>query len=245
MGPVLIALAAGVGVLVGLVGVGGVILAPGLVVLSGMDPHVATATSTWAFLFTGVVGTVTYAWRGIVPWRMLRPLAVGVIPAAFLGAGANAVLPGWLVLLTLAGLTLVAGVHQLWPNTHLRADRELRSPVLVVIGAAVGFGSALTGTGGPVLLVPLLLALGVVPVRAVAVSQAVQVPVVLSGSASYLSAGLTDVRLGTGLGIVAALGTFSGAFLASRLHTRRLRVLVALACIFAGMVLIVRLIGSA
>ena len=54
-------LAVVVGVLIGMVGVGGVLLPPGLVALGDLTANEATATSTWAFLFTGVVGTVAYA----------------------------------------------------------------------------------------------------------------------------------------------------------------------------------------
>lgn len=243
MGPALLALAAVVGVLIGLVGVGGVLLAPGLVAVAGVDPHVATATSTWAFLFTGVVGTVAYASRGIVPWAMLGRVVVGGVPAGFLGASANAVLPASLILLALAALTLFVGIHQLWPRAERRTDREFGTAALVAIGAAVGFGSALTGTGGPVLLMPVLLALGGEPVRAVAVSQAVQLPVVISGSAGYLQAGLTDVGLGTVLGFVAAAGTLAGAFSASRLHAARLRVIVAVACLVVGIFLVLRVLA--
>ncbi len=96
-----------------MVGVGGVLLAPGLVAIAGTDPHVATATSTWAFLFTGVVGTVAYAWRRAVPWPMLGRLAVGLVPAAFIGATANALLPSTVVLLVLAALALLIGLQQL------------------------------------------------------------------------------------------------------------------------------------
>jgi uncharacterized membrane protein YfcA len=113
---------------------------------------------------------------------------------------------------------------------------------LVAIGAAVGFGSALTGPGGPVLLVPALLVLGVAPLKAVAVSQAAQLPVVVSGSVGYLQAGLTDISLGTLLGIGAAAGTITGALIATRLHPERLRQVVALACITAGAFLVVRTI---
>mgnify|MGYP002652321004 CR=1 FL=1 len=68
-------------------------------------------------------------------------------------------------------------VH-VWPYDYY-ADKPVdtlglaRTAALVAVGAFVGFGSALTGTGGPVLLVPVLLTLGVAPLRAVAVSQAV------------------------------------------------------------------------
>lgn len=238
----LLLVAVGVGVLIGMVGVGGVLLPPALVVVGGMDAHAATATSTWAFLFTGVVGSVAYASRGLVPWRMLLALAGGVVPAAFLGARANALLPAAVVLGALAVLTLFVGIDQLLRTSTAGpvVGVELRTPHLVAIGAAVGFGSALTGTGGPVLLVPLLLVLGVAPLTAVAVSQVVQLPVVAAGSVGYLQAGLTDIGLGTLLGSGAAVGTLAGALLASRLHAERLRLVVALACVTAGVVLAVR-----
>lgn len=240
MGPVVIVLAVVVGVLVGMVGVGGVLLPPGLVALSDMTAHEATATSTFAFLFTGVVGTIVYAWRGVVPWDMCARLAIGVLPAAFAGALVNATLPSSVVLLGLAALTLFVGVHQLRPRTTHGGRPELGTAALVGIGALVGFGSALTGTGGPVLLVPILLTLGVAPLKAVAVSQAVQLPVVVSGSVGYLQTGLVDVRLGTALGGLTAVGVVVGAVVATRIHGEGLRRIVAVACVAAGVFLVVR-----
>lgn len=240
MGLVLPLLAVVVGVLIGMVGVGGVLLPPALVALGDLTANEATATSTWAFVFTGVVGTIAYASRGVVPWDMLARLAIGVVPAAFVGALVNASLPASVVLLGLAALTIFVGVHQLRPGAGITTRTQLGTAALVGIGSFVGFGSALTGTGGPVLLVPILLALGVAPLRAVAVSQAVQLPVVLSGSVGYLQTGLVDVRLGTLLGGLAALGTLVGAVVATRIRAEGLRKIVAVACIAAGVFLVVR-----
>ena len=125
-----------------------------------------------------------------------------------------------------------------------RAVRETRdglgTAALVAVGAFVGFGSALTGTGGPVLLVPVLLTLGIAPLRAVAVSQAVQLPVVVAGSVGYLQTGLIDIRLGTVLGCFAALGVVAGAVVATRIHAEGLRRIVAVACLAAGVFLVIR-----
>src|SRR4051794_18302624 len=99
-----------------MVGVGGVLLPPALVALGGLTANEATATSTWAFVFTGVVGTIAYAWRGVVPWGMFARLAVGVVPAAFLGALVNATLPASVVLLGLGALTLSFGWLRLGPR---------------------------------------------------------------------------------------------------------------------------------
>ena len=246
MGPALLLLAGGVGVLIGSVGVGGVLLAPALVMVGALPPNQAAATSIWAFLFTGVVGTLAYARRGSIPWPMVTRLAVGVVPGAVVGARTNAVLPGGAVLVVLGVLAMLVGVQQLlarreqtpWPDQA--REPTLNTVHLMFIGSAVGFGSALTGTGGPVLLVPVLLALGITPLTAVAASQAVQLPVVIAASATYLNAGLTDTRLGTSLGLAAAAGTVIGAALAPRLHPDLLRRAVALACITAGLLLLLR-----
>lgn len=240
MGLALSVLAIVVGVFIGMVGVGGVLLPPGLVALGDLTVNEATATSTWAFVFTGVVGTVTYACRGVVPWSLLARLAIGVVPAAFLGALVNATLPGSVVLLGLAALTLIVGVQQLRPRAVREARDGLGTAALVAVGAFVGFGSALTGTGGPVLLVPVLLTLGVAPLRAVAVGQAVQLPVVAAGSVGYLQTGLVDIRLGTVLGCLAALGVAAGAVVATRVPAEGLRRIVAVACIAAGVFLVFR-----
>lgn len=76
--------------------------------------------------------------------------------------------------------------------------------------------------------------------RAVAVSQAVQLPVVAAGSAGYLQTGLVDMRLGTALGGLAALGVVAGAVVATRIPAKGLRRIVALACTAAGVFLVVR-----
>lgn len=237
-------LTAVVGVLIGMVGVGGVLLPPGLVALGDLSANEATATSTLAFVFTGVVGTAIYARRGIVPWDMLARLAVGAVPAAFLGAHVNATLPAPLVLLALAALTLFVGVQQLRPGVLRETRDRLGTVALVAVGAFVGFGSALTGTGGPVLLVPVLLTLGIAPLRAVALSQAVQLPVVVAGSLGYLQTGLINVRLGMLLGCLAALGVVVGAMVATRIDANGLRRIVAVACIVAGVSIAVRVVGS-
>lgn len=241
----LLVIAVTVGLLIGTVGVGGVLLAPALVGLGVLSAHQATATSTWAFLFTGVVGTLVYARARTIAWPTVARLVVGIVPGAFLGARVNALLSGALVLGLLGVFTLLVGAYQLVPRPVSVRHVALGSAALVLIGAVVGFGSALTGTGGPVLLVPLLLALDVAPLAAVALSQAVQLPVVAAASLGYAQAGLTDVRLGSVLGALAAAGTLVGALCAPRLNAARLRQVVAVACIGVGLFLLARSIFAA
>lgn len=235
----LLAVAAVVGVMIGAVGVGGVLLAPVLVTATVMDAHAATATSCWVFVFTGVAGTWRYARQEVVPWDVVGRLAVGVGPAALVGAFTNQLLPGGVVLFGVAALALFAGVNALRAQRR-STPRDLGTAAVVGIGAAVGCGSAITGTGGPVLLVPVLLVLGFAPLVAVAASQVIQLPVVVVASVGFLWTGGVDLRLGTVLGLVAAVGVLAGSAVAGRAGVDHLRVAIGMACCIAGVLLVGR-----
>ena len=58
---------------------------------------------------------------------------------------------------------------------------------------------------------PVLLYMGAAPLRAVAVSQAVQLPVVVAGSVGSLQTGLVDVRLGMAMDALLCVGVVAGA----------------------------------
>ncbi len=229
-------LAVTVGVLIGAVGVGGVLLVPTLVLTGVLGAHAATATSSWAFLFTGVVGTYRYSRHGNIAWAFVIRLSIGAVPAAVIGVWVNQLLSGELVVFVLAAVTLLAGVYALSPSTGGRKE-ALGDVLAVSTGAAVGFGSALTGTGGPVLLVPTLLVLGIAPLFAVAASQVIQLPIAAMASVGYLVAGDVHIGLGTGLGVAAAVGVLVGEAVARRAAPPRLRTAVAVACIAAAVLL--------
>src|SRR5690606_32961923 len=149
------------GALIGSIGIGGVVVPPALVFALGFDPHIAAGTSSWSFLFTGVAGSLIYIRRGFMPWRMVILLTAGIIPAAVLGSALNSRIPDAIAMVPLALLALAAGGYQLLSRRPRGAtDRRLPAAGLVCIGTVVGLASSATGTGGPFILVPILLFLG-------------------------------------------------------------------------------------
>lgn len=237
----LLVLALIVGVLVGCVGIGGVLLPPALVSVGGLDIHLAMATSMWSFLFTGVVGTMAYSRRNSVDWRMVLWLGAGIVPAAMLGALSNAVLPAEVLTVLLATLITATGVNALAkaPSTE-RAAHSFSPLLLLQLGAVVGFGSALTGTGGPVLLVPILVFLRAPTLSAIGVSQVVQIPVAIFSTLGYVLFGRVDFFLGTTLGLVAAAGVVIGTSIAHAVPILTLRRIVAVSLIGAGILIATR-----
>ena len=226
-----------VGLLIGWVGIGGVLLTPALVYVGSLGFHLAAATSMWAFLFTGAAGTLIYSRRGSVDWRLAAWLGAGVVPTAFAGAWANVVLPEGVLMALLAALMVFTGADALLRGPIVEQARRFGALTLLAVGALVGFGSALTGTGGAVLLVPILLLLRAPVLAAVGAAQAVALPVVAFSTAGYVLYGSVDFVLGTAVGLVAAVGVVVGARIAHAVRAAALRRVVAWALLSTGLLI--------
>lgn len=229
------------GLLIGMVGIGGILLAPMLVYLAGIDLHLAMATSSWSFLFTGIAGTIAYARKGTISWKMVGWLCVGIIPATLVGARVNVMLQTGILTIILAALIVSSGLIALFkkPATKQDKSRANRSK-LVLIGLGTGFGSALTGTGGPVLLLPIFIFFNIPALIAIGVSQAIQLPIAIFASAGFYIYGRIDFKLGLLLGVIQAIGVVVGAQIAHKVSANRLRQIVAMALVAAGLFMIVR-----
>jgi len=223
------------GLLIGTIGIGGVILVPLLSLVMGFDLHVAMAACSLSFLFPGIVGTLTYAKKRSIVWEKVLWLSVGIIPAALLGARVNTHLNTDVLVLIVAGLIAFSGI-----NVFINRQNEsgvipdFRKPLLILIGALVGFGSSLTGTGGPVLLVPILIILHYPALKSIGISQAIQLPIALFAVIGFWLYGQIDLELGLHLGITQAAGVYIGAQIAHRLPIVQLRRLVAIVLIGVG-----------
>jgi hypothetical protein len=230
---VVLGLAAGLSI--GVAGVGGVIQVPILVYVLGYPLPTAIASSSFSFLFVSAAGTTAYNRRGSIPWPMTGWIAVGLAPSAALGAWVNSRIPESVPTVALAAILLGSGIDALRTRNRTETHRRLPSRAqLVTIGSIVGLGSALTGTGGPVLLVPLLLWRHVPALLAVGSSQAAQIPIALAATAAYFAFGTIDVSLGTTLGIAQVAGVTIGARLAHRAPASTLRAIIGIALTAAG-----------
>lgn len=242
---VLLVLVAGLltGCLIGAVGIGGVMIAPLLVLLAGYDVHQAVAIASWSFMFTGVAGMLSYSRRGSINWPVVAWLAAGVLPAAVVGALVNTLVPDIAVTVMISLLVAVSGLKELIPRSaRVKSSRDRPAAyLLLILGALVGFGSALTGTGGPVLLIPLLLLTGMQVLNVIGVAQAIQLPVAVFASVGYLFFGEVDLPVATALGLTQAAGVSFGARLAHRLSAAHLRRLVAIALIGTAVLLLIQL----
>ena len=244
----LLAAAVFVGGLIGTVGVGGILLIPALSALAGLSTHTAMGTALFSFIFTGLLGTWLFQRNGSIDWRITIPVCLGGLLCGYPGSLANAAAPAWLLDLLLGAVIIFAGVYALFPAKggspeyrSMKGRGNFRQKLLLLtIGGAVGFGSGLTGVGGPVLSVPLMVILGFSPLTAIATSQVIQITAALSGSAGNLAHGFIDADAAVWVTAAELVGVTVGARLAHSISQASLKKVVSVVCIVVGAFIILR-----
>lgn len=235
----LAAVAAVVGLFIGTVGVGGVLLIPFLVALGGLDIHAAAATALFSFLFTGLLGSYLFQRRGSISWRTTVPVCAGALVFAYLGSAAAARIEPRPLTLVIAAMIVVAGIYVfLPPREPRRVLREGRAagdlPVLIAVGAVSGFGSGLSGAGGPLFSVPMMVILGFAPLAAVGASQVLQIVAAISGSLASMQDGRIDFAIAAWVIGFELAGVAAGVRLAHAVSASTLRRIAAALCIAVG-----------
>lgn len=237
-----LAIACGSGLLIGLIGIGGVLLVP-LLTLSGVPVHEAIAASLMSYIFSGLVGTAIYARAGSIAWGPAAWLMLGATPGAFFGAALASATPSVILLALMASVMVLSALRSFSRQERAEArEGPAFSPLaLAALGLAVGVGSPLTGTGGPVLLVPLLLWFRLPVMFVIGLSQAIQIPIALLATFSNVVYGRIDWTLGGLLAIGLVVGSAAGAQAAHAMPRAALARLVSVVLLVVSGILVLRL----
>lgn len=231
-----IALLGGIsGLMIGCIGIGGVILIPALVFLGGIPIQVGIPAAMFAYILSGAVATLVFARHKSIAWNLSGLLCLGAAPMAFLGAWAVSVVnPRWLEI-GLGLLTALSGLNAIRRPPHgPAAPHAISGGAMFGVGAFTGFVSAVSGTGGPLVLVPILVAASVPVLTAVGLSQVIQIPIAVAATAGNLLYGKLDIGLASILGVTLTLGSWLGAKLAHVVPRETLRHIVSVSLIVIG-----------
>lgn len=225
-GLVLLAVAAGIGITA--VGPGGVLITVGLFAFTGLPPARVAGTAIVTNVATGVLGTAVYTRSGQLREPRTRRTAALLAAAALvgtpLGVLANGLVTGrafGVLLGVFIALVAVLVLRRRPPDAGGTgpgngtgdgdgAGRGIGWPAAVAVGAGVAAVGAMFGVGGPLLSVPLLIALGMPVLPALAAAQAQSVVIAAAGTAGYVAAGAVDWRLAALLGVPELAGVLAG-----------------------------------
>ena len=192
--PLYLALGAVAGLLAGLLGVGGglvlvvalVWLLPQQGVPAASVMHAALATSLASIVLTGLSSARSHHRRGGVMWASVWRLVPGLLLGGALGGWVAGFLSGEVLRWGVAGFCTLAAIQLIFGQPPaLGHQQQPDSPWLLGAGLLIGLVSALVGIGGGSMTVPLLIALGAAPVRAVGTSSACGVAIALASATSY------------------------------------------------------------
>ncbi len=248
------------GTLAGLFGIGGgLIIVPVLIFsfhLQGIGAdvvtHMAIGTSLATIVFTSMSSIRTHHLKGGVRWDLFRPMTLGIVLGAALGAVTASALSG-LALQRIIGVFAVVIAIRMALNMKPRVGgREPGGPVLAGAGAVIGWASALFGIGGGSLSVPFLARCNVPMQQAVGTSAACGLPIAVAGALTNVGTGWGEpglpayaagfVYLPAMLGIVLTSVPFArlGALLAHRLPPLVLKRTFALLLLVVGIRLLLK-----
>jgi uncharacterized protein len=234
-----------VGAFVGAVGIGGVLLIPALMIFSRLPVHEAAATALFSFFFTGLLGSWLFSRRGTIEWRVALPVCLGAFVCSLVGAAVGGQVSSTILIWIIALVLLGAGVYILLPVASADAinhaeKKQPRRKMLFGVGIAAGFGAGLSGAGGPVFSVPIMLALQFDPLIAVGTGQVVQIASSLSGSLGNLAYGTIQYGLAIPVTLAELVGVVAGVRIAHSVPVRQLRRAAAGLCILSAVAMIAK-----
>lgn len=187
--------------------------------LMGVAPSVMKISALVLNIPVAIIGTVRFARAGCLPWRLLWPFAVASVPAAYVGG--RLTLPNLLFKQAIGVMLCLAAAKLLIQPGEEKSETTSPPPLFLSlpIGTVIGLISGLTGTGGGVLLTPILLLMRWAKTREAA---GVSVAFILLNSVSGLAGQLGSISLlpsPIGLWVAAVV---VGGLLGTQLGTRHL-----------------------
>ncbi len=249
-----LALGALAGTLAGLFGIGGgLVIVPVLIfsfgvqgVSSEIAAHLAVGTSLATIVFTSLSSIRSHHLKRAVRWDVFRPMVIGILVGAALGAWTASLLSGPTLELVIGVFVILVGIKMLL-DINPKTARPVPGPGgLTAAGGFIGWGSAIFGIGGGTLSVPFLTWRSLPIQQAVATSAACGLPIAIAGAATNLWTGwghdalpnyaIGFVYLPALIGIVATSVIFArfGAILAHRLDAKMLKRLFATLLLIVG-----------
>lgn len=225
--------------------------------LQGVDSTLATriafGTSLAVVLPTALSGCRSHSCRGVVLWRPGLIIGLSGMIGGFLGGTVASHSPGELLRMVFGLVVILAAARMLFASNlepRRNSEDEHREDVLryIIWGVAVGVVSGLTGIGGGVILVPvMILAMSFGIYQAIGTSSVAIAFNAAGGVIAYAAngwgvPGLPMYSLGyidlLQFGLLAGTSIFSapwGAKAAHRIPAERLKLIFAVLMIYIGL----------
>lgn len=244
------------GILAGLLGVGGgIVIVPVLFFLFqsfGVSPEsamlVATATSLATIVPTSISSIRSHHQKGNVDFVLLKRWAVFILIGVLVGSWLVTRIEGNILTLLFGVIAVLSALNMLLRTGKSALYQKLPGATgQTVMGASIGFFSAMVGIGGGTISVPLLTLYNYPAHKAIGTAAAIGLIISLPGALTMLILGITPVDAPAGtFGLVNLFGFICivpltvlfapvGASLAAKLDAVKLKKIFAFVLLFTGL----------
>ncbi len=239
-----------VGALVGLCGVAGFLLPMFYTTVLEMRVSEGLALSFTAFILSGILGSWNYQKAGNLDVGFGLRLSAGSLAGAILGVYLNQIIPEEQVKILLYLVVLLSGISILCRKERASACSYETSTapikerlfLALLLGFSTGAVCSLSGAGGPVLVMPLLVLLGIPVHTAVGIALFNSIFIGIPAAAGYLmQCDLLGILPVLAVAFLShGIGVFYGSSCAARINQGLLKKAVA---IFSIIIAIWKLVG--
>ncbi|MDO6825344.1 sulfite exporter TauE/SafE family protein [Marinobacter sp. 1_MG-2023] len=243
------------GTLAGLFGIGGGLIIVPVLIFSfgaqGFSPeiaaHLAVGTSLATIVFTSFSSIRSHQKHSAIRWDIFRPMTVGIVLGALVGAWTASLLSGPALELIIGIFVILVGFKMLLDVNPSPGRDVPGSSGLGAAGAGIGWASAIFGIGGGTLTVPYLNWCNVRMQQAVGTSAACGLPIAIAGTLGNAWTGwgesaVPEYSLGfiylpalVGIILTSVLFARVGANLAHRLNAKVLKRVFAIMLLLVGL----------
>lgn len=217
---------------------GGIIMVPALNRLLNYSMHIAVGTTLLAMIFLTLSGAFNHFRRKEFDFQAWLGLAgggtVGALTGAQLAVSFSSALLKYIfgTVVILIGIRMILNVQI--PDEKREFSDAWKYVVLPAVAFLIGIISALSGLGGGIFYVPLLIFMGLSHETAVGTSLGVIVLTAISGSAGYVYHGNASFEAAILLTISALLFTFIGAWTTAKVNKAKFSRIFGLVAILIG-----------
>jgi len=202
--------------------------------LCGLSVSFIRPTALVLNILVAMIGAFQFWRAGHFSWRLFWPFALLSVPCAYFGGSLR--LPSELLKMLIGAVLLFSAARLFFRHHDISEPHPPSQPIAIGAGAAIGFLSGLTGTGGGIFLTPLLLFCRWSTIkRAAAVSILFILVNSIAGLAGFLSSGQRVPSSAWSLAVGAVIAGTAGSYLGSqRFPARTTSRLLAVVLVIAG-----------
>lgn len=234
-----------VGILIGISGVAGFLLPLSYTGFLELDVKTALSYSFLAFIVSGAISSYNFHKKGRLNLDIGKKISIGCV----FGSIVAVLISNWIPVIYIKYLMyiviLYSGINILRNKTVSKDDssEEHSSVKLIVVGFFVSVICSLSGAGGPVILVPLLIGFGLNVLEAIGTSLFISIFIGIASFFGYLDLSNIKHSIPTLLLIVIShgVGVLIGNRLVDKINVDKLKKVIAVSTVVLSVYMIAAL----